>query len=163
MQECTHVLARPWIFRQHKKVLEKVLPEYLKITIAQRIENHLFSKVKYFRKHFNCMCLFSSILESNRISLAFIENSFVTNVAWWSRSNVAQIIRTLFACDRSRCMMYSKWSVWNQLPCSTANTSAVMYTTVIQITFLSKLRDIGEIRTLISAEVLRIHYLNSWL
>ena len=30
---------------QHKKVLEKVLPENLKITIAQRIENHLFSKV----------------------------------------------------------------------------------------------------------------------
>ena len=31
---------------QHKKVLEKVLPETLKITIAQKIENNLFSKVK---------------------------------------------------------------------------------------------------------------------
>ena len=30
---------------QHKKVLEKVLPESLKIAIAQKIENHLFSKV----------------------------------------------------------------------------------------------------------------------
>ncbi len=38
------------MYIQHKKVLEKVLPESLKITIAQRIENHLFSKVRTFRR-----------------------------------------------------------------------------------------------------------------
>jgi hypothetical protein len=32
-------------FQQHKKILERTIPDVLKLSIARKIENNLFSKV----------------------------------------------------------------------------------------------------------------------
>jgi hypothetical protein len=42
------------VFLQHKEVLERTLPDELKLSIAEKIENNLFSKVAMKLKGSSC-------------------------------------------------------------------------------------------------------------
>ncbi len=55
------------VFTQHKKILERTIPDVLKLSIARRIENNLFSKVcncnfNLFPLRNILLCLFSDFV-----------------------------------------------------------------------------------------------------
>jgi hypothetical protein len=85
-------LATNYAVCQHKDILERHLPDNLKLTIAKRIENNLFSKVV----HFKPLTIFAFVLHHG-VSLP--------QVPFLSTMHCVGNIRTLFSAEVSRFIM----------------------------------------------------------
>jgi hypothetical protein len=97
-----------WIYVkiQHKKILERTIPDALKLSIARKIENNLFSKVSP-----SWMQALGSI---QALTVVFMLTSVVFQISFLVGLTAMGEIRTLFAAEVNLLII---WYVFMPLLC----------------------------------------------
>jgi hypothetical protein len=85
-------------FYQHKDILERPLPDSIKLNIAKRIENNLYSKVVYIKQYLLSL-LFHSMM------------SFWLQVPFLSSMHGVGNIRTLFSAEVFQSCSKVSWAL----------------------------------------------------